>query len=97
MRAQPKFSLAFNGIVMAFLTPVPLSHKCLCDMSRDGAADANRRVVATEGVIALWRGNGTNVIRYFPTQAFNFAFKDVYKRLLPTEVRIFILNLDIQQ
>lgn len=27
----------------------------------------------------MWRGNLANVIRYFPTQALNFAFKDVYK------------------
>merc|ERR1712232_540596 len=30
-----------------------------------------------------WRGNGTNIIRYFPTQAFNFAFKDSIKTLFP--------------
>jgi len=28
----------------------------------------------------VWRGNGTNVLRYFPTQALNFAFKDTYKQ-----------------
>lgn len=28
-----------------------------------------------EGVISLWRGNTANVIRYFLTQALNFAFK----------------------
>lgn len=26
----------------------------------------------------MWRGNGVNVIRYFPTQALNFAFKDFF-------------------
>lgn len=30
----------------------------------------------------VWRGNGANVIRYFPTQALNFAFKDTYKTML---------------
>ena len=30
---------------------------------------------------AFWRGNLANVIRYFPTQALNFAFKDVYKNI----------------
>lgn len=30
---------------------------------------------------SLWRGNTANVIRYFPTQALNFAFKDYYKSL----------------
>lgn len=29
---------------------------------------------------AFWRGNLANVIRYFPTQALNFAFKDTYKK-----------------
>lgn len=32
-------------------------------------------------VTAVWRGNGTNVLRYFPTQALNFAFKDRFKAL----------------
>lgn len=35
-----------------------------------------------EGIASLWRGNGTNVLRYFPTQALNFAFKDYFKTLL---------------
>ncbi len=30
---------------------------------------------------AVWRGNGTNVLRYFPTQALNFAFKDSFKKM----------------
>jgi len=39
------------------------------------------RTIKDEGVIALWRGNTANVIRYFPTQALNFAFKDQFKRM----------------
>merc|ERR1712127_115195 len=35
------------------------------------------------GVKAFWRGNLTNIIRYFPTQAFNFAFKDSIKGMFP--------------
>jgi len=31
-------------------------------------------------VWTVWRGNGTNVLRYFPTQALNFAFKDYFKK-----------------
>jgi solute carrier family 25 (adenine nucleotide translocator) protein 4/5/6/31 len=34
-----------------------------------------------EGVGSLWRGNLANVLRYFPTQALNFAFKDYFKRM----------------
>ena len=33
-----------------------------------------------QGFVSFWRGNLANVIRYFPTQALNFAFKDTYKR-----------------
>jgi solute carrier family 25 (adenine nucleotide translocator) protein 4/5/6/31 len=29
----------------------------------------------------LWRSNGANVVRYFPTQALNFAFKDKFKAM----------------
>jgi solute carrier family 25 (adenine nucleotide translocator) protein 4/5/6/31 len=41
------------------------------------------RVYSEQGLGAFWRGNLTNVIRYFPTQAFNFAFKDSIKALFP--------------
>jgi solute carrier family 25 (adenine nucleotide translocator) protein 4/5/6/31 len=47
-----------------------------------GVADCFRRVVADEGFGSLWRGNLANVIRYFPTQALNFAFKDYFKNLI---------------
>jgi solute carrier family 25 (adenine nucleotide translocator) protein 4/5/6/31 len=46
-----------------------------------GIADCFKKTVETEGMAALWRGNVPNVIRYFPTQALNFAFKDQFKRL----------------
>lgn len=46
-----------------------------------GIVDCTSRVAKEEGVKALWKGNGTNVLRYFPTQALNFAFKDYFKRL----------------
>ncbi|ORC92511.1 putative ADP,ATP carrier protein 1, mitochondrial precursor, putative,ADP/ATP translocase 1 [Trypanosoma theileri] len=46
-----------------------------------GVVDCFTRTVQTEGVYALWRGNLSNVIRYFPTQALNFAFKDTFKRM----------------
>ncbi|KAJ3716258.1 mitochondrial carrier [Lentinula guzmanii] len=46
-----------------------------------GISDAFKRTSADEGVLSLWRGNTANVIRYFPTQALNFAFKDYFKSL----------------
>jgi len=47
-----------------------------------GIGDCFSRTIADEGVVSLWRGNTANVIRYFPTQALNFAFKDYFKRTL---------------
>jgi solute carrier family 25 (adenine nucleotide translocator) protein 4/5/6/31 len=35
------------------------------------------------GIGAFWRGNFTNCIRYFPTQALNLASKDFFKGLFP--------------
>nr|GLL31662.1 ADP,ATP carrier protein, mitochondrial [Ipomoea trifida] len=46
-----------------------------------GIGDCFSRTIKEEGVGSLWRGNTANVIRYFPTQALNFAFKDYFKRL----------------
>ena len=48
-----------------------------------GIMDCFTRVASEQGIKAFWRGNFTNVIRYFPTQAFNFAFKDTIKALFP--------------
>ena len=46
-----------------------------------GIVDCAQTIMKDEGVKALWKGNGTNVIRYFPTQALNFSLKDYFKRL----------------
>ncbi|KAK4536582.1 hypothetical protein CDCA_CDCA09G2607 [Cyanidium caldarium] len=46
-----------------------------------GIWDCFRRVVRDQGFWSLWRGNMANVLRYFPTQALNFAFKDTYKQM----------------
>jgi solute carrier family 25 (adenine nucleotide translocator) protein 4/5/6/31 len=46
-----------------------------------GVIDCSRRTLVEEGVLAFWRGNLANVIRYFPTQALNFALKPVVKAL----------------
>ncbi|XP_071706580.1 ADP,ATP carrier protein 1, mitochondrial-like [Rutidosis leptorrhynchoides] len=46
-----------------------------------GIVNCFTRTVKDEGLVSLWRGNTANVIRYFPTQALNFAFKDYFKKL----------------
>jgi solute carrier family 25 (adenine nucleotide translocator) protein 4/5/6/31 len=51
------------------------------DRKYNGIADCFRRTAAQEGMVSLWRGNTANVIRYFPTQALNFAFRDTCKSM----------------
>jgi len=64
-----------------------------------GIVDCFTRVAKEQGVGAFWRGNLTNIIRYFPTQAFNFAFKDGIKAMFPkadknTEfAKFFLINM----
>jgi solute carrier family 25 (adenine nucleotide translocator) protein 4/5/6/31 len=48
-----------------------------------GVVNCFSRVASEQGIGSFWRGNMANVIRYFPTQAFNFAFKDTIKSLFP--------------
>lgn len=51
------------------------------DRRYDGIVDCFKRTSQAEGVMSLWRGNTANVIRYFPTQALNFAFRDKFKAM----------------
>lgn len=46
-----------------------------------GFGNCFRRIIKEEGFFSLWRGNQANVIRYFPTQACNFAFKGYFKSI----------------
>merc|ERR1711928_138698 len=54
------------------------------DKPYNGVLDCTKRVLATEGVVPFWRGNLANVLRYFPTQALNFASKDSIKAIFAT-------------
>ncbi|KAH8112252.1 mitochondrial carrier domain-containing protein [Phellopilus nigrolimitatus] len=51
------------------------------DKPYTGVGNCFTRTYKDEGVVSFWRGNGTNVLRYFPTQALNFAFKDNFKKM----------------
>jgi solute carrier family 25 (adenine nucleotide translocator) protein 4/5/6/31 len=51
------------------------------DRKYAGITECFKRTIADEGVMSLWRGNTANVIRYFPTQALNFAFRDKFKAM----------------
>ncbi|KAG7857827.1 hypothetical protein KL939_003083 [Ogataea angusta] len=46
-----------------------------------GIGECFKRTLADEGLASFWKGNTANVIRYFPTQALNFAFKDKFKKM----------------
>merc|ERR1711957_695753 len=48
-----------------------------------GIGNCFTRIHSEQGVGAFWRGNGTNIIRYFPTQAFNLAFNDTIMSFNP--------------
>jgi len=52
-----------------------------------GIMDCASRTYADEGLVAFWRGNTANVIRYFPTQALNLSFKDFFKSLFNFDKR----------
>jgi len=56
------------------------SRQITVDQQYKGIVDCFVRVTKDQGFRSLWRGNLANVIRYFPTQALNFAFKDTYKK-----------------
>lgn len=40
-----------------------------------GMLDCIVRTVREEGILSLWRGNGTSVLRYYPSVALNFSLK----------------------
>eukprot|EP00359_Climacostomum_virens_P001360 CAMPEP_0204897458 /NCGR_PEP_ID=MMETSP1397-20131031/751_1 /ASSEMBLY_ACC=CAM_ASM_000891 /TAXON_ID=49980 /ORGANISM="Climacostomum Climacostomum virens, Strain Stock W-24" /LENGTH=303 /DNA_ID=CAMNT_0052065217 /DNA_START=1999 /DNA_END=2910 /DNA_ORIENTATION=+ len=54
------------------------------DKRYKGLVDCFVRVNSEQGFSSFWRGNFANVVRYFPTQALNFAFKDSIKRAFPS-------------
>lgn len=56
-----------------------LIKKGLLEHRYKGIGDCFTRTLANEGVFSFWRGNLANILRYFPTQALNFAFKNKIK------------------
>jgi len=64
-----------------------------------GIGDCFKRIAAEQGMGAFWRGNLVNCIRYFPTQACNFAFKDAIKAMFPKAdkkeqfMKFFMINM----
>ena len=67
-------------IKLLIQTQDALLKKGLLDRRYNGIGDCASRTLAAEGVLSFWRGNLANILRYFPTQALNFAFKDKIKQ-----------------
>jgi solute carrier family 25 (adenine nucleotide translocator) protein 4/5/6/31 len=82
------FSAAISKTAVAPIERVKLllqtqdANAKLAGKKYNGIVDVFVRVPKEEGIGAFWRGNLANVIRYFPTQALNFALKDTYKKWL---------------
>ncbi|WP_266143627.1 MC/SLC25 family protein, partial [Escherichia coli] len=57
------------------------SKQITADKQYKGMIDCFIRIPKEQGFLSYWRGNLANVIRYFPTQALNFAFKDKYNQI----------------
>jgi solute carrier family 25 (adenine nucleotide translocator) protein 4/5/6/31 len=52
----------------------------LIDKPYDGLMECIKRTNTEQGFMSFWKGNLANCLRYFPTQALNFAFKDKIKQ-----------------
>jgi len=52
----------------------------LAERPYKGMGDCFMRCIKEEGFSSLWRGNWSNVVRYFPTTAIGFACKDYYNK-----------------
>jgi solute carrier family 25 (adenine nucleotide translocator) protein 4/5/6/31 len=61
-----------------------------------GIVDCGNWIMKNEGFAAFWKSNFTNCLRYFPTQALNFAFKGQIKTIAafkPSKDNSYALNL----
>uniref|UniRef100_A0A672LNN5 ADP/ATP translocase n=1 Tax=Sinocyclocheilus grahami TaxID=75366 RepID=A0A672LNN5_SINGR len=64
-----------------FLQIQHASKQITVDKQYKGIVDCIVRIPKEQGFLSFWRGNLANVIRYFLTQALNFAFKYKHKNI----------------
>lgn len=88
------FTLAVNGIaggvaksIVAPFERVKLllqlqnaSNQFTTDTQYKGIVNCLSRVYKQQGLSSLWRGNATNLFRYFSTQTLNVVFQDTYRK-----------------
>uniref|UniRef100_A0A0K8VJK0 ADP/ATP translocase n=1 Tax=Bactrocera latifrons TaxID=174628 RepID=A0A0K8VJK0_BACLA len=79
--AIAKTAMAPIERVKLLLQVQAISKQISADKQYKGMIDCFVRIPREQGFLSFWRGNLANVIRYFPTQALNFAFKDKYKQI----------------
>jgi len=79
--AVSKTAVAPIERVKLLLQVQAVNKQIAADKQYKGIIDCFVRIPKEQGFSAFWRGNLANVIRYFPTQALNFAFKDKYKQV----------------
>nr|XP_034366106.1 ADP/ATP translocase 2-like [Arvicanthis niloticus] len=79
--AISKMAVAPMERVKLLLQVQHASKQITADKQYKGIIDFVVHIPKEQGVLSFWRGNLANVIRYFPTQALNFAFKDKYKQI----------------
>lgn len=73
--AVSKTAVAPIERVKLLLQVQAVSKQISADKQYKGMVDCFKRIPQEQGFLSFWRGNLANVIRYFPTQALNFAFK----------------------
>ena len=47
-----------------------------------GLIDCFKKVIKSEGVMNLWKGNGVNTFKIFPMNAFSLALKDFFGKVI---------------
>lgn len=63
-----------------------------------GIGECFARVLRGEGVLALWRGNQANVVRYFPTQVGIFLEEDrLFSLNCLSAIRFFFMKMRIRR
>jgi solute carrier family 25 (adenine nucleotide translocator) protein 4/5/6/31 len=61
------------------------SHTITTEKKYKGAIDCFQRIYKEQGFRSYWRGNLSNVIRYFPGQAISFSMKDLIRKKFPSQ------------
>ncbi|XP_067640143.1 ADP,ATP carrier protein-like [Eurosta solidaginis] len=85
--AIAKTAMAPIERVKLLLQVQAISKQISSDKQYKGIIDCFVRLPKEQGFLSYWRGNLANVIRYFPTQALNFAFKDKYKQIFLSGIK----------